>query len=219
MPSSMKTPKLSLNRWLGSDKPKMEDFNEDNRLIDQWAENMRREIDLSSAQLREEIEEAVRIAKENSGGDFENQINSLRSTLEASISQTAGDLSTHAASLASHLNSTDRGAWNSQRISIQTYVGNGEASRSVLVGFRPAGGFVFAVGEPIISMMWNQQQANIWGAFFGSNTTLDFGGGGVGINIHGIQVTNNLTAGIGGFAYKLNENGVRYAIICWRQVA
>ncbi len=34
MPSSYKTEHLGLNRWIGSDKPKRADFNEDNILID-----------------------------------------------------------------------------------------------------------------------------------------------------------------------------------------
>lgn len=34
MPSSNKTSRLGLNQWLGSDKPKKDDFNNDNRLLD-----------------------------------------------------------------------------------------------------------------------------------------------------------------------------------------
>ena len=34
MASTNKTETLGLNQWIGSDKPKMEDFNSDNRLID-----------------------------------------------------------------------------------------------------------------------------------------------------------------------------------------
>ena len=34
MPSSNKTEHLQLNQWAGSDKPKMEDFNSDNRKVD-----------------------------------------------------------------------------------------------------------------------------------------------------------------------------------------
>lgn len=34
MPSSYKTEHLGLNRWIGSDKPKRADFNDDNTLID-----------------------------------------------------------------------------------------------------------------------------------------------------------------------------------------
>jgi hypothetical protein len=34
MPSSNKTQHLNLNRWLGTDKPKKDDFNEDNQKID-----------------------------------------------------------------------------------------------------------------------------------------------------------------------------------------
>lgn len=34
MPSTNKTAFLGLNKWLGSDKPKMEDFNSDNQKID-----------------------------------------------------------------------------------------------------------------------------------------------------------------------------------------
>ncbi len=34
MPSTHKTPFLGLNKWLGSDKPKMEDFNTDNQKLD-----------------------------------------------------------------------------------------------------------------------------------------------------------------------------------------
>jgi hypothetical protein len=34
MPSSNKTQHLNLNKWLGSDKPKKDDFNEDNQKVD-----------------------------------------------------------------------------------------------------------------------------------------------------------------------------------------
>ncbi len=34
MPSTNKTPFLQLNRWIGGDKPKMEDFNVDNQKVD-----------------------------------------------------------------------------------------------------------------------------------------------------------------------------------------
>ena len=47
MPSSNKTPNLQLNSWIGSDIPKMADFNADNTLVD-----------TAFAQLREEIQNA-----------------------------------------------------------------------------------------------------------------------------------------------------------------
>ncbi|MCL2056660.1 MAG: hypothetical protein FWH02_05510 [Oscillospiraceae bacterium] len=40
MPSSTKTPALNLNKWLGMDKPKKDDFNSDNQKLDDAAIEM-----------------------------------------------------------------------------------------------------------------------------------------------------------------------------------
>lgn len=46
MPSTNKTPFLGLNRWQGDDKPKMNDFNTDNQIVD--------------ATMRQHVEDAAR---------------------------------------------------------------------------------------------------------------------------------------------------------------
>lgn len=44
MPSSNKTSHLQLNKWLGSDKPKKDDFNSDNALVDTACKTMASQI-------------------------------------------------------------------------------------------------------------------------------------------------------------------------------
>lgn len=48
MPSSNKTAHLALNKWLGSDKPKKDDFNSDNALIDAACRNLAQRVDAAS---------------------------------------------------------------------------------------------------------------------------------------------------------------------------
>ena len=45
MPSSNKTRNLGLNKWLGSDKPKKDDFNADNALLDMAVHTLRERMD------------------------------------------------------------------------------------------------------------------------------------------------------------------------------
>lgn len=45
MPSSYKTPYLKLNRWVGSDKPKRDDWNTDNERIDTGVQTVSQELE------------------------------------------------------------------------------------------------------------------------------------------------------------------------------
>lgn len=47
MASSNKTETLGLNQWLGTDKPKRDDFNADNLAIDQAVKNLQESVDMA----------------------------------------------------------------------------------------------------------------------------------------------------------------------------
>jgi len=161
MPSSRKTPNLRLNDWLGSDKPKRDDFNEDNRIIDQW-------------------------------------------------SREAG---AHAADAGIHVTQAEKDAWGAGgEPVIGTYLGNGNASRKIELGFEPKAGFVFAVSDSMVWADFSRQEFSVLASFFTSQGA----GGGVSVQSDGFTVTHNFNVTMQGFAYRLNNSGAPYVYVVWR---
>lgn len=123
MASSNKTPGLALNAWIGSDVPKMADFNADNALLD-----------TAFSALGQRVQ-----ALEEGGGGSGGGGNDPR-------------LDAHLADGEAHLSAQDRETLNQSAPVIGTYTGDGNPFQAVVTGFRPRYGVVFGAELPIMTL-------------------------------------------------------------------
>lgn len=104
MPSSKKTPNLHLNKWLGSDKPKKDDFVEDNEILDQAIGDLRGRL----GQTGESAEALVQQAK----AELEKKLADTKIDLESSVGTVRTGLSSHTDNGAVHVTQAQKESWN-----------------------------------------------------------------------------------------------------------
>ena len=139
MPSSNKTSRLNLNHWQGADKPKREDFNADNTLVDAAYGALSASVaDLDAAQQQ-----------------FKSSASTSLAGLDARCDNIGSDLSAHKSDAAAHITAAERSSWNSLTgagagMETGVYTGTGTATLKIPMGFRPKCGFLFAAGSGIV---------------------------------------------------------------------
>ena len=193
MPSSNKTAHLRLNRWLGGDKPKKDDFNEDNLAIDEAC----KALEQSVAQARSDLGEQF---AQLSGNVSQNQ-----QTL-------SGNIATHIQDMVTHITAAERQSWNSGAIVMGTYTGTDTIDRKITLGYKPRFGLVFAANQPFVDYNGGSQY------LFANMALMCEAGssGGVTLQNDGFTVKNNPLASPLGFGYRLNLSGVSYVYVVWK---
>lgn len=175
MPSSEKTPGLSLNKWLGSDIPQREDFVADNLILD------------------------AAITALQEGGGSGGSGNDPR-------------LDSHLADTQAHMSATERTLLENAAPVTGTYTGDGQLFQTVVVGFRPRFGFVFAIGSPPLelSATGTAQTARMG---IVTNAGDSFGIESVSTGFKAYHLAGSST----GVTYQgLNSSGQRYAYALWK---
>jgi len=95
MPSSKKTPNVLLNRWLGSDKPKKDDFNEDNEILDYQLGDLRGQVEQANAAAQSMVGTAKTELTDKITQielDWSGMLTGARTALEGQISDTQATL-------------------------------------------------------------------------------------------------------------------------------
>lgn len=182
MPSSNKTPTLLLNSWIGSDIPKMEDFNADNQLTDQ-----------AVSQLQERVEE---LEKHGGGGGGQDP-----------------RLDAHLKDEEVHLTTADREILATCLPVAGTFTGDGNPFQSIILGYRPRFGFVYAKDKPVTTMnaSGNAQFSHL-GILSRSGCT-----SGVEISSTGFKATQLGSANQSGqTSIGLNQSGQVYTYLIWK---
>ena len=156
MPSTNKTPFLGLNKWQGTDKPKMNDFNTDNQLIDAAVQQHTQRTDL-------------------------------------------------------HLTQQEK-AFLQQPMIVGSYVGNGENSRVISLGFQPKFVLVFADSYPLTYWDMGQNDNNTYCVM----ATPVCGTIGIDMTESGFKLYHT-NAGASSFAAsRMNQLNLKYSYIAMR---
>lgn len=96
MSSTNKTSNLKLNQWLGSDRSKREDFNEDNKLIDEWAGKivklLAKKVDLSAVVNNLNVTEEGFIMDARAAKTLNDKLNSIFSNSDNYHSDSSDNL-------------------------------------------------------------------------------------------------------------------------------
>lgn len=228
MASSNKTTYLGLNRWLGTDKPKREDFNADNQKIDTKVQQLFTTIsgqgdaigghDTAISGLTDQVAALEGVSQGQSAaiGRLDTSMEAAGSAItalegEASSQQTA--LQSHTNSAAVHITEAERIKWNAMpEPQCYTYTGNAAMSRRIALGAKPKCGFVFAVGYPPTSLNATSGLHEINTVFFSGEGC----GSGIALNSDGFTIYHDGVSGGDGTALKLNRSGTAYVCIYWK---
>lgn len=188
IPSTNKTLFLQLNKWLGYDKPKKDDFNADNQKIDEACRVFSQDIEqLEAAQAANASVQAL---------------NTLSSALNG-----------HSTDKDMHVTAAEKTAWsNGAGFVTGYYTGNGATTQKITLGYQPRFGAVFPVGDGVGRVSWaaEQYQAN---TCFMSPHGCSLG---ITLNNDGFTVQHSSMGGIDGFTLKLNTLDVRYVYFLWK---
>lgn len=202
MPSSTKTSNLSLNKWLGTDKPKKDDFNADNALVDAAFAR----LDTSIAN----VSSAQQAAKQNTDAEL-GKLSTRCDTINSAIS-------THSSNAVVHLTAAERAAWNNASAStgaemvLGTYVGTGTASLKVTMGFKPKFGVLFAVGTGVVEYNLLGELLNLYSAYFSTSGCSR----NVALDADGITITHSTSMPSNGDVYYYNISGKTYVYAAWK---
>lgn len=195
MPSTNKTGHLRLNNWLGSDKPKKDDFNSDNRLVDTACREMAERIG----------------SMEGMQGDIQGHIADSAAHL---LQEDRSAWSRHMADSIGHITQAERALWNTPQssMSIGTYTGSGTASRKITLGYKAKFGVLFAAGMGIADADLVNSESRMYAGFFsGSGSSKN-----IVLQSDGFTVVHTVTKPLDGLTYKYNENGVTYVYVVWQ---
>ena len=206
MPSSNKTLYLALNKWLGSDKPKKDDFNDDNQIIDEAMNAMSVRIDGLSGADSALAEHTSDSAAHVTGGE------------KASWNGAATNLSSHQSNSGIHVTQQEKAAWSSggggPDLVMGEYTGNGVASRKITLGYHAQFGLIFAVNDGMMRVNWAANQLNT-----NSGCISRIGcSQGISLQTDGFTVTQAQTPPnpVDGLTLRLNANGVKYIYFIWK---
>lgn len=194
MPSSNKTGHLRLNSWLGGDKPKKDDFNSDNRLVDAACRDMDGRIgalETDAAAVTSHIADAA-----------------------SHLSQAdRGALSAHMANLVSHITQEDRARWNTpvSNMTIGVYSGTGAATRKITLGFQAKFGVLFAVGVGVADADLANLESRMFAGFFSTSGSSK----NIVLLSDGFTVVHTVSRPLDGLNYKYNETGLTYVYVAW----
>lgn len=190
MPSNNKTLHLQLNKWLGSDKPKKDDFNSDNQKIDEACRLLSQSVEL--------LESAVQSGSKVS---------------EQAIASLSASFSAHAGNLGVHVTQSEKDTWsNSSGAILGSYQGNGQASQKIALSFAPMLILIFPVNEGIARANWTGLVLTVNS---GCVSTLGSSAG-MTLNSDGFTVETRPVT-YDGFQVNYNASGVKYIYIAFKQ--
>lgn len=194
MPSSNKTGHLRLNSWTGSDKPKKDDFNSDNTLVD--------------AACRE-LDERVCAVEPVRGAVAEHTANTAIHLSESE----RGAWGAHIADTVAHITAAERALWSAGggNMTLGSYTGTGASSRKITLGFRPRFGVVFGVGVGIADADLVNLESRMFAGFFSTS--------GCSKNLvvmsDGFTVLHTTGMPIDKLTYRYNETDIKYVYAAW----
>lgn len=191
MPSSNKTLHLQLNKWLGSDKPKKDDFNSDNQKIDEACRLLEQSIAL--------LDSAVK------SGDKANE--QAIGTLSAAVASHTGNSGTH-------VTQSEKDAWsNNSGAILGSYQGDGNNSQKITLGFAPMFVFIFPVSDGLARVNWTGMMLSL-----NSGCVSTLGSSlGMALNSDGFTVEYRTPGGADGYQVKHNAPGVKYIYLAFKQ--
>lgn len=201
---------MQLNKWLGSDKPKKDDFNNDNQKIDDAC--------LLLSQGVEKLEAAQKsnsYASEQAVTDLSKTVSSISasvSSLSSSVTSTSSSLTSHTGNSGIHATASEKSAWNSVGYVISSYIGDGNSSKTITLGYQPQFGFIFAAGYGIARAAWTSEQLQTYSGFMSRIGCSE----GIILNSSGFSVNHTVMSSIDGNAMKFNASGVTYVYIVWK---
>lgn len=214
MPSSNKTTHLQLNKWLGSDKPKKDDFNGDNQKLDEACRLLQQSIELLDAAVK-------------SGATANEQAHSALSTsLTNTITSHSGNSAihvtqsektswtSHSSNSAVHVTQTEKDTWtNKSGAILGSYVGDGKSTKKITLGYQPMFVLIFPVNDGLARANWSAQALALNGGCvskLGSSL-------GMTLNSDGFTVEYYSSGGVDGYQIKHNASGVTYVYIAFKQ--
>ena len=115
---------------------------------------------------------------------------------------------THVNDGTAHLSAADK-AYLSEPVAVGTYVGNGESSKTVSLGFRPKALFIFQSGSSMVALE-NGSVVSLFGAAAGSRA-----GKGVSLSENGFSVSSENSSAYG-VQTKLNSLAQTYVYVAMR---
>ena len=214
MPSSNKTTYLELNNWVGTDKPKRDDFNQDNQKIDAKLQQFNTTLSAQSNSIN--IQSALIDALTSDIDTLEQAANgqmTIISAMQTDSSVQANNLSAHTESGGIHVTPAEKNKLTSFAApEIYTYTGNGNMTNRQYPGFKPKFGFIFAVARPVVEVNINAGMYEINTAFLSEDGSCD----GVTLNSDGFTVNHSGVPGSDGYTLRLNRNNVKYICLLWK---
>lgn len=193
MPSSSKTGHLGLNKWSGTDKPKKDDFNQDNSLIDTACGAMNGKID------------AVKLTMD----EHTTTISQVKQTATSAQSS----VSAHTGNSGIHVTAQEKAAWNLSGSAVMgTYVGDGNTSQIITLGFKPKYGFVFCANRGICEIDWIDENMCVYSGFFTSSGSCDY----ITSGDTGFTVKQHVNRPSNGCRFMFNSTASTYIYVVWK---
>lgn len=200
MPSSNKTLHLSLNKWLGSDKPKKDDFNADNQKVDDACRELSASLSQHAGTLTQ-LQSAQQTIQQNA------------TALDGRVTTNANSISAHTASTAVHITDVERTLWNKAgEFTMGSYTGNGTGKQKVTLGFQPKFGLVYAVGAPPSRASFSMSTHDMYLGLFSKLGCSD----GLSLEADGFSVLHNATSAPDGLNLRYNVSGGTYVYVAWK---
>lgn len=193
---------MKLNKWLGYDKPKKDDFNYDNQKIDEAClalSNSVEKIETAQAALK-----AAQVSLE--AAQSSNASAQALNTLSSSLTSHSGNTTVH-------VTAAEKTAWSSGAGFVTGYyTGDGNSTKKITLGYQPRFGLIFAVNDGVGRVNWTSEQYHGNTGFMSQNGCSL----GVALNTDGFTVQHSAMGGADGFSVKLNASGVNYGYFLWK---
>lgn len=200
---------LQLNNWLGQDKPKKDDFNSDNQILDEAYRKLSKSVEKLESSQKDGIFADSGLLEAHTG--------------DSSIHVTADDkagwdsagmiLDSHKDDSSIHVTAGEKEAWSSSSGFIMgTYQGSGSSSQKITLGYQPRFGIVFAAGDGIVHPAWTTQLIHTLCGFI-SKMGCSLG---LVLNSDGFTAEQSMMGGFDGLSIKFNNSGTTYVYVLWK---
>lgn len=205
---------MQLNKWLGSDKPKKDDFIDDNQKVDNFCKAISQSVEkLESAQTNNAALQTVTQLSNSVTSHISNTTEHITAGERTLWSSAANNLTSHTGNSTLHITAAERAAWSSGAgLVCGSYSGNGTGSLQITLGYQPRYGLIFVVGDGAGRIAWSSEQ---YYTQCGMMSTLGCSKG-ITLNSDGFTVEHLPTGGIDGFGYRFNTSGVTYVYFLWK---
>jgi len=208
MPSSNKTLHLALNKWIGTDKPKKDDFNDDNQIIDEAMNAISARVQ-SLDGIIEGLDGAVNTTLAAHTSDSAAHVTGAEKT---SWNNTAANLSSHQSNSGIHVTAAEKESWSKgAELVVGSYTGNGSNQQKITLGFHAQFGLIFAVNDGIVRSGWASSQ------LFTNCGCISRLGCSLGLSLQSDGFTASYAINSpDGNAPRLNTSNVQYIYFIWK---